>query len=99
MADAIEPDSARYARQRVLPGFGTVGQRRLAGAHVVVLGAGGLGSAVIPVLVAAGVGRVTVVDDDRVEATNLHRQLLHSPADVGRAKVDSAADAAAALSP
>jgi molybdopterin/thiamine biosynthesis adenylyltransferase/rhodanese-related sulfurtransferase len=99
MADAIDPDSARYARQRVLPGFGTVGQRRLAGAHVVVLGAGGLGSAVVPALVAAGIGRITVVDDDRVEATNLHRQLLHAPADVGRTKVESAADAAAVLSP
>ena len=97
--DAIQPDSPRYARQRVLPGWGVGAQQRLADAHVVVLGAGGLGSAVVPALVAAGVGRVTVVDDDRVETTNLHRQTLHSPADVGRAKVDSAADAAAALSP
>ncbi|WP_448811411.1 ThiF family adenylyltransferase [Agromyces bauzanensis] len=99
MADVIDPDSPRYARQRVLPGFGVAGQRRLAEAHVVVLGAGGLGSAVVPVLVAAGVGRLTIVDDDRVDVTNLHRQLLHAPADVGRTKVESAADAAAALSP
>ncbi|MFD4421146.1 ThiF family adenylyltransferase [Agromyces sp. NPDC058484] len=98
MADAIDPQSPRYARQRVLPGFGALGQRRLADAHVVVLGAGGLGSAVVPVLVAAGIGRITVVDDDRVDVTNLHRQTLHRPADVGRSKVDSAADAAAALS-
>lgn len=98
MAHAIDPHSPRYARQRVLPGFGAEGQRRLADAHVVVLGAGGLGSAVVPVLVAAGIGRVTVIDDDHVEVTNLHRQILHTPADVGRAKVDSAADAAAALS-
>lgn len=97
--DAIQADSPRYARQRVLPGWGVGAQQRLADAHVVMLGAGGLGSAVVPALVAAGVGRVTVVDDDRVEATNLHRQTLHSPADVGRSKVDSAADAAAALSP
>ena len=96
---AIDPDSPRYARQRVLPGWGVGAQQRLADAHVVVLGAGGLGSAVVPALVAAGVGRITVVDDDRVEATNLHRQTLHSPTDVGRPKVDSAADAAAALSP
>jgi sulfur-carrier protein adenylyltransferase/sulfurtransferase len=96
---AIDPDSPRYARQRVLPGWGGDAQRRLADAHVVVLGAGGLGSAVVPALVAAGVGRVTVVDDDRVEVTNLHRQTLHAPADVGRTKVESAADAAAALSP
>ncbi|MBT2517838.1 HesA/MoeB/ThiF family protein [Streptomyces sp. ISL-90] len=99
MTDALDPAAPRYARQRVLPGFGTQGQRRLADAHVVVLGAGGLGSAVIPALVSAGVGRLTIVDDDHVEATNLHRQTLHTPADVGRAKVESAADAAAALSP
>lgn len=99
MGHPIEPDSPRYARQRVLPGFGAAGQRNLAEAHVVVLGAGGLGSAVVPALVAAGIGRVTVVDDDRVEATNLHRQTLHTPADVGRTKVESATDAAAALSP
>lgn len=94
--DAAAP---RYARQRVLPGVGASGQQRLADAHVVVLGAGGLGSAVVPILVAAGVGRLTVVDDDRVDETNLHRQVLHAPADVGRLKVESATDAAAALSP
>ncbi len=99
MAGDLDPDSPRYARQRVLSGFGVAGQRRLAVAHVVVLGAGGLGSAVVPALVAAGVGRVTLVDHDRVEVTNLHRQTLHAPADVGRTKVESAADAAAALSP
>lgn len=99
MDDVIDPGSPRYARQRVLPGFGAAGQRRLAAAHVVVLGAGGLGSAVVPVLVAAGVGRLTIVDDDTVDVTNLHRQLLHTPADVGRTKVESATDAAAALSP
>lgn len=95
----LDPSSARYSRQRVLPGFGAAGQQRLAGAHVVVLGAGGLGSAVLPILVAAGVGRLTIVDDDRVDETNLHRQILHAPPDIGRLKVDSATDAAAALSP
>ena len=96
---AIDPDSPRYARQRVLPGWGADAQRRLAEARVVVLGAGGLGSFVVPALVAAGVGTLVVVDDDHVDATNLHRQTMHRPGDVGRAKVDSAADAAAALSP
>ena len=91
---AIDPGARRYARQRVLPGFGTAGQERLAAAHVVVLGAGGLGSAVIPPLAAAGIGRLTIVDDDRVDVTNLHRQTLHSDADLGRPKVDSATDAA-----
>ncbi|MEI5584066.1 MULTISPECIES: ThiF family adenylyltransferase [unclassified Agromyces] len=95
----LDPSSPRYARQRVLPGVGAAGQRRLAEAHVVLLGAGGLGSAVVPILVAAGVGRLTLVDDDRVDETNLHRQIMHAPADVGRLKVESATDAAAALSP
>ncbi|MRX42984.1 HesA/MoeB/ThiF family protein [Agromyces kandeliae] len=95
----IDPDSPRFARQRVLPGMGAAGQRRLAGAHVVVLGMGGLGSAVVPALAAAGVGRLTLVDDDVVESTNLHRQTLHHDADVGRAKVDSATDAALLLGP
>src|SRR5262245_4146488 len=72
---AIDPDSPRYDRQRVLPGWGADAQRRLADARVVVLGAGGLGSFVVPALVAAGVGTVVVVDDDEVDATNLHRQL------------------------
>jgi sulfur-carrier protein adenylyltransferase/sulfurtransferase len=96
---AIDPGASRYARQRVLPGFGTAGQQRLADAHVVVLGAGGLGSAVIPPLAASGVGRLTIVDDDRVDVTNLHRQTLHADADIGRRKVDSATDAAAVLAP
>jgi adenylyltransferase/sulfurtransferase len=96
---AIDPGSPRYARQRVLPGWGLEAQRRLAEARVVVLGAGGLGSAVVPALVAAGVGTVVIVDDDRVETTNLHRQTLHGHGDVGRDKVESAADAATALSP
>jgi adenylyltransferase/sulfurtransferase len=96
---AIDPDSPRYARQRVLPGWGVDAQRRLAEARVVVLGAGGLGSFVVPALVAAGVGTVVVVDDDEVDVTNLHRQLLHAPGDVGRLKVESAADAAFDLSP
>ncbi|WP_353808931.1 ThiF family adenylyltransferase [Agromyces sp. SYSU T00194] len=95
----VDPASPRYQRQRILPGVGPGGQEALAAAHVVVLGAGGLGSAVVPVLVAAGVGRVTIVDDDVVDETNLHRQVLHGIADVGRAKVESAADAAQTLSP
>lgn len=95
----LDPAAPRYARQRVLPGVGASGQQRLAEAHVVILGAGGLGSAVVPILVAAGVGRLTIVDDDRVDETNLHRQILHAPADLGRPKVESATDAAAALSP
>lgn len=95
----VDPASARFARQRALPGFGAEAQQALADAHVVVIGAGGLGSAVLPALAAAGVGTLTIVDDDRVDVTNLHRQTLHGPADVGRPKVDSARDTLAALSP
>ncbi|MET0782597.1 MAG: ThiF family adenylyltransferase [Microbacterium sp.] len=99
MASSPDPSATRYARQRILPGFGQAAQERLAHAHAVVIGAGGLGSAVLPILAAAGVGTITVVDDDLVDETNLHRQILHGAADLGRAKVDSAADALRAQSP
>ena len=99
MVDTFRADAARYARQRILPGFGDEAQARLAAAHAVVIGAGGLGSAVVPILAAAGIGTLTIIDDDLVDETNLHRQILHGPADVGRAKVDSAADAVRAQSP
>jgi molybdopterin/thiamine biosynthesis adenylyltransferase/rhodanese-related sulfurtransferase len=95
----VDPDSARYARQRILNGFGRDAQARLAAAHVVVIGAGGLGSTVLPALAAAGVGTITIVDDDSVDASNLHRQTLFRAGDVGRPKVDAAADALAALAP
>lgn len=90
---------ARYARQVALPGFGADAQAALAASRVLVIGAGGLGSAVIPALAAAGVGAIGIVDDDRVELSNLHRQLIHGAADVGRPKVESAAAQVAALNP
>jgi adenylyltransferase/sulfurtransferase len=96
---AVDPDSPRFARQRILTGFGREAQQRLADAHVLVIGAGGLGSAVLPALAAAGVGTIGIIDDDVVDASNLHRQTLFSPGDVGRPKVDAAADALAALAP
>jgi molybdopterin/thiamine biosynthesis adenylyltransferase/rhodanese-related sulfurtransferase len=99
VAPSIDPLSARYARQRILPGLGETGQRRLTAAHAAVIGAGGLGSAVLPILTAAGVGTVTVVDDDLVDETNLHRQILHGPADIGRPKAESAADSLRSQSP
>ena len=99
MAPSIDPLSARYARQRILPGLGETGQRRLTAAHAAVIGAGGLGSAVLPILTAAGVGTVTVIDDDLVDETNLHRQILHGPADIGRPKAESAADSLRSQSP
>src|SRR4051794_27117140 len=90
-------DAARFARQITLPGIGLDGQERLAAARVLVIGAGGLGSAALPILAAAGVGALGIVDDDTVEVSNLHRQTLHTTADVGRLKVDSAADRLAGI--
>ena len=89
----------RYSRQIALPGWGASVQQKLAASRVLVIGAGGLGSSVIPALVGAGVGTVGIVDDDRVELSNLHRQHIHGVGDLGRAKVDSAASTAAALDP
>ena len=90
---------ARYSRQLALPGFGDTAQQRLAQARVLVIGAGGLGSSVIPALAAAGVGTIGIVDDDRVELSNLHRQHIHGVRDIGHAKVHSAAESVAAIDP
>ena len=90
-------DLQRYSRQVILPELGVAGQRRLAAARVLVIGAGGLGSPVLQYLAAAGVGTVGIVDSDRVEPSNLHRQVIHTPATIGRPKVDSAAAALRAL--
>ena len=92
-------DSDRYDRQIILPGFGRAAQESLKESRVLVIGAGGLGSSVIPALAAAGVGQLTIVDDDRVEASNLHRQVVHGTNDIGRSKVESAADSIRALNP
>ncbi|MDN4598797.1 ThiF family adenylyltransferase [Leifsonia virtsii] len=89
--------TARYARTTQLPGFGPVAQRRLRAARVLVVGAGGLGSAVLPLLASTGFGTIGIVDDDRVEPSNLPRQSIHTPSDVGRAKVESAAETVRAL--
>ncbi|CAO1653622.1 ThiF family adenylyltransferase [Salinibacterium sp. NYA9b] len=82
----------RYSRQLANPGFGELAQRRLANARVLVVGAGGLGSATIPALAAMGVGTIGVIDTDVVELSNLHRQLAHGVADIGRSKLDSMAE-------
>ena len=99
-APALDPaELVRTARHAVLAGIGEEGQRRLAAAHVTVVGAGGIGSPVLLALAAAGVGSITVIDDDIVELTNLQRQLAHRVEDIGRPKTTSAARAIMALSP
>lgn len=92
-------ESARTARQRRLPELNELGQRRLANARVLVLGAGGLGSPALLYLAAAGVGTIGIVDSDDVEPSNLQRQIVHGTADVGRPKVQSAAEKVAEIAP
>ena len=89
----------RYARHIVLKEIGGAGQVRLLAAHVLVVGAGGIGSPALQYCAAAGVGRLTIVDDDVVDASNLQRQTLFGTADIGAAKVDAAAAALARLTP
>lgn len=90
---------ARYARHVILPEIGGTGQLRLRAATVLVIGAGGIGSPAIQYLAAAGVGRLIVVDDDRVDSSNLQRQVLFGTDDIGREKVAAAAAAVARLNP
>lgn len=92
-------EAARYARHLTLPGVGTEGQRRLRQARVLVVGAGGLGAPTLLYLAAAGVGHLSVIDDDEVDLSNLQRQVLHRTEDIGRPKAESARDALLRLDP
>jgi molybdopterin/thiamine biosynthesis adenylyltransferase len=87
-----EDQVLRYSRHIILPKIGAAGQSKLMEARVLCVGAGGLGSPAAMYLAAAGIGTLGIVDFDRVDLTNLQRQLLHDTADVGRPKVDSAAE-------
>jgi len=82
----------RYSRQIILPNVGGKGQEKLLNAKVLIIGAGGLGSPCTLYLASAGIGKIGIVDSDKVELNNLQRQILHSTEDVGRPKVDSARD-------
>lgn len=86
-------DLRRYARHLTLPGFGAEGQRTLRASRVLVVGAGGLGSPALLYLAGAGVGHITIIDDDVVDESNLQRQVIHRESDIGRPKAESAADA------
>lgn len=89
----------RYSRQIMLPSFGIEAQAELQHARVLIIGAGGLGSPAALYLAAAGVGTLILADDDRVELTNLQRQILHREQDIGRLKVNSARTSLAAINP
>ena len=89
----------RYSRQSILPEVGLAGQARFAAASVLVIGAGGLGSAVLQYLCSAGIGRLIIVDHDRVEVSNLHRQPIYRMSDVGHLKAEAAREALAGANP
>lgn len=92
-----DADLERYARQVIMPHVGEDGQEKLLGAKVLVVGAGGLGAPVIFYLAAAGIGHITIIDDDMVSRTDLNRQIIYREEDVGRAKAQLAAKAAQAI--
>ena len=89
----------RYARHIILREVGGAGQRKLLQSKVLIVGAGGLGSPMLLYLAAAGVGTIGVIDDDRVDLSNLQRQIAHGTADIGASKVSSAAKAGAHINP
>lgn len=90
---------SRYSRHLLVPGMGIEAQRRLLNARVAVIGAGGLGSPIVSYLAAAGVGHLTIIDDDVIDTTNLQRQVVHRSDDVGRPKGESAAEFVRGLNP
>ncbi|HEX8280111.1 MAG TPA: ThiF family adenylyltransferase, partial [Chthoniobacterales bacterium] len=92
VAELNSEERARYSRHLIMPEVTLAGQRRLKASRVLCIGAGGLGSPSALYLAAAGVGTLGLVDADRVEMSNLQRQLLHGTADVGRSKLESARD-------
>lgn len=89
----------RYSRQILLPQIGTAGQQKLLESHALIIGMGGLGSPAAMYLAAAGVGALTLVDDDHVELSNLQRQIIHGTDDIGELKVTSAHDTLRSLNP
>src|SRR5262245_61597493 len=98
--NALSLDQARrYARHIILPEVGPIGQRQLLAAKVLVIGAGGLGSPAALYLAAAGVGTLGIVDYDIVDLSNLHRQIIHGHANIGRRKVDSVRERLADVNP
>jgi adenylyltransferase/sulfurtransferase len=97
--DFTEDEIRRYSRHILLQEVGGIGQAKLKAARVLVVGAGGLGSPLVLYLAAAGIGTIGIVDDDRVELSNLQRQVAHTTARIGQLKAESAAEAAIAINP
>jgi molybdopterin/thiamine biosynthesis adenylyltransferase len=97
--DLSDEQLLRYSRHILLPEIGIDGQQRLLEAHVLVIGAGGLGSPVSLYLAASGVGRITLCDHDKVDLTNLQRQIVHTTDSIGKAKVSSARETLARINP
>jgi adenylyltransferase/sulfurtransferase len=99
MANFTEDEIERYSRHIILPEVGGKGQEKICQAKILVLGAGGLGSPSALYLAAAGVGTLGIVDSDKVDLSNLQRQILHTSVDVGRSKTESAQEKLCALNP
>ncbi len=99
LPDLNNDEIARYSRHLILPEVGLEGQKKLKAAKVLCVGTGGLGSPLAFYLAAAGIGTLGLVDFDVVDKSNLQRQIIHSTADVGRPKIDSAAEKLSALNP
>ena len=99
LPELTKDELSRYSRHLILPEVGEAGQRKLKAARVLCVGTGGLGSPLALYLAAAGVGTLGLVDFDVVDASNLQRQIIHSTADIGRKKLDSAAEKLQALNP
>ena len=92
-------ETTRYNRQIILPEVGVNGQLKLQQAKVLIIGAGGLGVAVLPYLAAAGIGEIGIIDDDKIEVTNLQRQVIYKNSSIGKSKVLEAKEMALALNP
>jgi adenylyltransferase/sulfurtransferase len=99
MTNLTDAQLDRYARHIVLRDIGGSGQSKLLGSHVLLIGAGGIGCPAIQYLAAAGVGTISAVDDDDISLSNLQRQVLFSEAQIGKPKVEAAAQAVARLNP
>ena len=99
LPELTEPQIRRYARHIVLAEIGGIGQSRLIAARVLVVGAGGLGAPLLQYLAAAGIGTLGVIDHDRVDLSNLQRQVIHRTADIGSTKVESARRALSDINP